>query len=256
LLARREPIPDPRDPRKRRHKLTSLLLYGLLMFVFPFSSRRETHRELSRPQFMANLQLLFPEIDTLPHAETLFRLLRDIDLEHLEQAHIDLVKPIRLLLDGLYANGPVMQRCRGYHWQFMIVLKNQDLSTVWQEFRALHVLKPQALQRCWGRRQQHFTCNELRLFDVLSAPDGTLLIFGTALPRRASELPPFAASAEVSERRVLARPEPLAFPLHTLVVDRWFAERPSRGGPARREAPASTSVAWQPPGSPATPTPS
>jgi hypothetical protein len=86
LLARREPIPDPRDPRKRRHKLTSLLLYGLLMFVFPFSSRRETHRELSRPQFMANLQLLFPEIDTLPHADTLFRLLRDIDLEHLEQA--------------------------------------------------------------------------------------------------------------------------------------------------------------------------
>ena len=157
LLARREPIPDPRDPRKRRHKLTSLLLYGLLMFVFPFSSRRETHRELSRPQFMANLQLLFPEIDTLPHTDTLFRLLRDIDLDHLEQAHIDLVKPIRLLLDGLYANGPVMQCCRDYHWPFMIVLKNQDLSTVWQEFRALHVLKPQALQRCWGRRQQHFT---------------------------------------------------------------------------------------------------
>ena len=73
---------------------------------------------------------------------------------------------------------------------------------------------------------------ELRLFDVLSAPDGTVLIFGTALPRRASELPAFAASAEVSERRVLARPEPLAFPLHTMVVERWFAERPSVGDPA------------------------
>lgn len=73
---------------------------------------------------------------------------------------------------------------------------------------------------------------ELRLFDVLSAPDGTVLIFGTALPRRASELPAFAASAGVSERRVLARPEPLAFPLHTMVVERWFAERPSGGDPA------------------------
>lgn len=40
-----------------------------------------------------------------------------------------------LLLDGLYANGPVMQRCRGYHWQFMIVPGGQDLSTVWQDVR-------------------------------------------------------------------------------------------------------------------------
>jgi ADP-ribose pyrophosphatase YjhB (NUDIX family) len=70
---------------------------------------------------------------------------------------------------------------------------------------------------------------EPRLFDTLSAPDGTVLIFGTALPRRASELAVFAASAEVSERRVLARPEPLAFALHTLVVERWFAERASGG---------------------------
>ncbi|WP_273703025.1 transposase family protein, partial [Candidatus Accumulibacter vicinus] len=74
LLAQLEQIPDPRDPKKRRHKLTVLLLYGLLMFVFQFSSRRETNREISRPQFMTTLQLLFPEIDTLPHADTLFRL--------------------------------------------------------------------------------------------------------------------------------------------------------------------------------------
>ncbi len=80
---------------------------------------------------------------------------------------------------------------------------------------------------------------ELRLFDALSAPDGTVLIFGTALPRRASELPVFDASAEVSERRVLARPEPLAFALHTLVVERWFAERASGGDPAQGEASAS-----------------
>ena len=65
--------------------------------------------------------------------------------------------PILLLLDGLYANGPVMQCCRDYHWQFMIVLKDKDLSTVWQEFHALHALKPQALQRNWGRRRPHFT---------------------------------------------------------------------------------------------------
>ncbi len=239
LLGQLEQIPDPRDPRKRRHKLTVLLLYGLLMFVFQFASRRETNREMTRPQFLANLQRLFPEIEALPHADTLYRLLRDIDLTQLEQAHVDLVRrlirgksfrrylinhchpiaidgsqklagdtlwaeellqrsvgkdetrhtqyfvyvleaslvfhnglvipllseflehalgdteaqkqdcelrgfarlsdrlktlfprlPILLLLDGLYANGPVMQRCLRAHWQFMIVLKDKDLPTV------------------------------------------------------------------------------------------------------------------------------
>ncbi|MBK7235719.1 MAG: hypothetical protein IPI02_08895 [Sterolibacteriaceae bacterium] len=35
-----------------------------------------------------------------------------------------------LLLDGLYPNGPVLERCRDYHWQFMIVLKDDSLPTV------------------------------------------------------------------------------------------------------------------------------
>ena len=65
--------------------------------------------------------------------------------------------PILLLLDGLYANGPVMQRCRQYHWQFMIVLKDQDLSTVWEEFHALHALQPNRFQRNWGPRRQRFS---------------------------------------------------------------------------------------------------
>jgi hypothetical protein len=64
LLGQLEQIPDPRDPRKRQHKLTVLLLWGLLMFVFQFASRRESNREMTRPQFLANLHLLFPEIET------------------------------------------------------------------------------------------------------------------------------------------------------------------------------------------------
>ena len=95
---------------------------------------------------------------------------------------------------------------------------------------------------------------EPRLLDALSAPDGTVLIFGTALPRRASELPAFAVSVEVSERRVLTRPEPLAFALHTMVVERWFAEHASGGDPAQRGAPASTCSEWQLTGRPPVPT--
>ena len=85
LLERLGKIPDRRNPRKCQHKLTVLLLYGLLMFVFQFASRREVNREMSRPQFEANLRVLFPELETLPHADTLYRLLRDIDVAHIEQ---------------------------------------------------------------------------------------------------------------------------------------------------------------------------
>jgi hypothetical protein len=242
------------------------MLYGLLMFVFQFASRREVNREMTRPQFEANLRLLFPELDTLPHADTLFRLLRDIDVAHLEQVHVDLVRrliraktfrrylinhaypiaidgsqkfardilwdenllqrthgqeihphtqyfvyvleanlsfhnglvipllseflayakgdteankqdceqrafmrlsarikalfprlPILLLLDGLYADGPAMQRCRQYHWQYMIVLRDKDLATVWEEFHALHALQPNWFRHTWGRRRQRFS---------------------------------------------------------------------------------------------------
>ena len=42
-------IPDPRNPLKIKHKMTVLMLYGLLMFVFQFASRREVNREMTRP---------------------------------------------------------------------------------------------------------------------------------------------------------------------------------------------------------------
>ena len=267
LLERLAQISDRRNPRKRRHKLTVLLLYGLLMFVFQFASRREVNREMTRPRFEANLRVLFPELETLPHADTLFRLLRDIDVEGIEQAHIELLRrlirakkfrrylinncypiaidgsqkfardtlwdenllqrthqrkgghrhtqyfvyileaslafrngmvipllsefleyakgdtdnnkqdceqrafhrlsvrlkrlfphlPILVLLDGLYANGPVMARCRQMNWQFMIVLKDQELPGVWEEAHALHRLTPRdQLTRRWGNRHQRF----------------------------------------------------------------------------------------------------
>jgi hypothetical protein len=266
LLARVAKIPDPRQPRKCRHKLTVLVLYGLLMVVFQFASRREVNREMTRPPFAANLRVLFPELDTRPHADTLFRLLRDIDVAQIEQAHIALLArliraktfrrylinngyplaldgsqkfaretlwdenllqrthgkgeaahthyfvyrlaaslafpngmvipllsafleyakgdtennkqdceqrafhrlserlkglfprlPVLLLLEGLYANGPVMLRCRQSHWQFMSVLQDKHLPSVWEEFESLQPLQPEStLERTWGDRHQRF----------------------------------------------------------------------------------------------------
>jgi len=60
---------------------------------------------------------------------------------------------------------------------------------------------------------------------VLSAPDGTLLVFGRGPLLTASSLPPFSPTDETSERVLLRAPTQLAFPLHTLVLDDFFRRR-------------------------------
>ncbi|GAB1646192.1 NUDIX domain-containing protein [Krasilnikovia sp. MM14-A1259] len=64
----------------------------------------------------------------------------------------------------------------------------------------------------------------VRLFDTLSAPDGTLLVFGL-LPSLASPeaLPDSVANTESHGWRILDAPVPLGFDLHTRVVEAYFA---------------------------------
>ena len=66
---------------------------------------------------------------------------------------------------------------------------------------------------------------EIQDFRVLSAPDGTLLIFGLALPVSEVSLPAFEANHETSETVVITTPQPLAFPLHEQAVEEFFARR-------------------------------
>ena len=70
------------------------------------------------------------------------------------------------------------------------------------------------------------TAEGITLFQLLSAPDGTLLIFGLTQPVRAADLPPFRPSNEVSDRVVLSAPLELAFPLHTKVLADYFGQAP------------------------------
>lgn len=278
LLRALRPIKDVRQANKIKHKLSVLMLYGILTFVFHFASRREANAEITRPMFEQNLRLLFPDLDSLPHADTLYRLLRDIDVSQIEQAHIDLVErlirkkkfarylidkaypiaidgtqkvgncgfwsdslqqrqvpvpqsdlpqepdtqfyvyvleanlcfhngmviplmsefldyqkgdreqnkqdceqkafhrlaerikkafpklSIILLLDGLYPTGPVLERCRQYNWDFMVVLKDGSLPTVWEEYHGLQPLSPtQEYRQDWGERKQRFRwVNDIR----------------------------------------------------------------------------------------------
>lgn len=272
LLMKLGKIPDPRHPNKIKHHVTVLMLYGILMFVFQMSSRRETNTELTKPEFMASLQEAFPELTSMPHQDTLCRLLMKMeDVNQIENLYVDVLKglirkktfrdllwkkrylvaidgtqkhvfdecwderflrrkvgkegelqyyayvleaclvfsngmvlplmseflenseeleqaktdeqwkqdceikafhrlairlkqqfpklSLTLLLDGLYANGQVFERCRKYKWEFMIVLKDGCLRSVWKEVEALLKLdkkNEQQFNQTWEGRAQQF----------------------------------------------------------------------------------------------------
>lgn len=53
LLRQLSEIKDPRNPKKVKHKLTIVLIYGILCFIYQMSSRREANREMTRPMFFS-----------------------------------------------------------------------------------------------------------------------------------------------------------------------------------------------------------
>ena len=231
------------------------------------ASRREANRDMSRPAFLQALQGLFPELETLPHGDTLARLLERIDPQKIEESFVKLLnKYIRnkkfkrylinkcypiaidgtqklvrdgelwgeewserhietkngekiqqfvyvleanlafkngftipllseflsynedesentkqdcelkafkrlasrlkkyfpklsviLFMDGLYANGPVMSLCKEYKWEYMIVLQDKCLSSVWKKFRGLRPLQSHnEHSNIYRGREQHF----------------------------------------------------------------------------------------------------
>src|SRR5690554_3788967 len=87
-------IKDYRDPKRTRHKITVVLLYGLLMFIYQMTSRREANRKITMPQFMENLQTLFPELESLPHCDTLNRILSEIKVEKIQNTHLKVIKKL------------------------------------------------------------------------------------------------------------------------------------------------------------------
>jgi hypothetical protein len=63
--------------------------------------------------------------------------------------------PLCLLLDGLFAGGPTLECCERYDWKYLIVLTDDDLSTVNQEFEALCQIAPDnQLQLELGKKKE------------------------------------------------------------------------------------------------------
>lgn len=61
-----------------------------------------------------------------------------------EQLHKDFPQlRVCLLLDALYANGPVFDLCRQYRWKFIVTFKEGSLPALWTEYEALRGLQPE-----------------------------------------------------------------------------------------------------------------
>jgi ADP-ribose pyrophosphatase YjhB (NUDIX family) len=69
---------------------------------------------------------------------------------------------------------------------------------------------------------------EIRDFRVLSAPDGTVLIFGLARPRASAELPAFVLNDEASECVVGHANDEFAFELHRQAIELFLGAGPSQ----------------------------
>lgn len=267
LLQKLSQIPDPRNPVMVQHTLTTLMVYGILMFVLQTGSRRKSNETLSAPAMKDALMAVFPELASIPHQDTLWRLLKRIEPLNIEAAQVELVNslvrnkkfsdylveghylivfdgmqklvrrqlvdtpwlqrqvgaednkwtqyyvyvleanlvlsngisiplmsefldyskgdserekqdceqraffrlakrlkvafphlPILLCLDGLFASGPVMSRCRQYKWHFLIVLQDGNLPYLWQEYDGLKCYRTdeQRLWLSWANRTQLF----------------------------------------------------------------------------------------------------
>ena len=62
---------------------------------------------------------------------------------------------VTIVLDGLYATGPMMSICRNYGWEFMITLKRECLKSVWEDYEGLQKIETEnSLDAQWGDRSQ------------------------------------------------------------------------------------------------------
>ncbi len=94
LLKRLSKIKDPRQPKKVKHSLAVLAIYGILMFVYQMSSLREANKEMSTAIFFENMNAMFPDFETMPHADTLSRLLERINVEEIEESLLELFEQL------------------------------------------------------------------------------------------------------------------------------------------------------------------
>lgn len=126
LLKKLSRINDPRQQNMIDHKMTTLLAYGILLFVYQIGSRRNANKEMTKPIFWENVKAMFPEIESLPHADTLARLLEKIEVEQIQDCLVELLQDLirrkkfrKHLINRRYlvAVDGSQKFCRDYQWE-------------------------------------------------------------------------------------------------------------------------------------------
>lgn len=94
LFQKMSHIADPRRAGSVRHRLTVVLFYGLLLFIFQYASRREANRNVTSPTLADALRHVFPDLLSIPHYDTVERMLRTIPVDEWEAVLHDRVTTI------------------------------------------------------------------------------------------------------------------------------------------------------------------
>jgi ADP-ribose pyrophosphatase YjhB (NUDIX family) len=89
-----------------------------------------------------------------------------------------------------------------------------DLGETWQEGARRELYEETGIQVSAG---------EIELYDVQNGLDNTLVVSGLAARQPRSCLKPFS-SAETQETALIEGPVELGFPLHNLLIRRYFSE--------------------------------
>ena len=92
LLIRLADVTDYRNPKKIKHKVAVILLFGIFWFVLQKSSRRQANEELTNPIFLDNMRIFFPDLESLPHHDTVNRFLSMIAINELETILAGLIR--------------------------------------------------------------------------------------------------------------------------------------------------------------------
>lgn len=64
------------------------MMFGLFAFIFKLSSRREMNRDLTGYAIFEHMKKIFPELDSIPHADTVARFLERTNYIKIEEIHI------------------------------------------------------------------------------------------------------------------------------------------------------------------------
>ena len=109
ILLDLDKIPDPRDPKKIKHRLTVVLFYGIVIFALGFDSRRDANRNGTSVSILEIFRSVFPQLNSSPHMDTVARLLEALSVKDIVRVHMNEVKKLirnkkfrRLIVDGCY----------------------------------------------------------------------------------------------------------------------------------------------------------